>query len=296
MAQDLVSQTSLTAIANAIRTKKGVQTTYRPNQMASAINSIDADLEWTAIGYSSRPGVISDGYDYAAEIAENWDTLEGCSERFKDDRNLIFMPLVDTDVESDYSKMFYGCYSLISIPLLDTALGLNFSNMFYNCRSLITIPLLNTNGGTDFSSMFSGCHSLISIPQLDTMSGTNFNGMFQNCRTLTTVPRLQLSGATDISNMFIYCYLLENLGGFTNLGQAYSTSGSAMYLNYSKYVLNLSSSPKLTHDSLINVINYLYDIATKGCQAQKLQIGSTNLAKLTSAEIAIATNKGWTVS
>ena len=46
----------------------------------------------------------------------------------------------------------------------------------------------------------------------------------------------------------------------------------------------------------MNIINGLYDIATKGCNTQSLTIGSTNVAKLTAEEIAIATNKGWTVS
>ena len=46
----------------------------------------------------------------------------------------------------------------------------------------------------------------------------------------------------------------------------------------------------------MNVINNLYDIATKGCKSQSLQLGSDNLAKLTEEEIAIAINKGWTVS
>ena len=59
---------------------------------------------------------------------------------------------------------------------------------------------------------------------------------------------------------------------------------------------DLSSATKLTHESLMNVINNLYDIKTKGCNAQPLVLGSTNLAKLTAEEIAIATNKGWNVS
>ena len=46
----------------------------------------------------------------------------------------------------------------------------------------------------------------------------------------------------------------------------------------------------------MNAINDLYDIASAGVQPQKLVLGSTNLAKLTAEEIAIATNKGWTGS
>ena len=93
--------------------------------------------------------------------------------------------------------------------------------------------------------------------------------------------------------MFFACYALTTLGGFQNLGMAYDTSKSA---NYTYYRLNLSTSPKLTHDSLMNVINGLYDIKSKGCNPQSLVLGSTNLAKLTAEEIAIATNKGWNVS
>ena len=75
--------------------------------------------------------------------------------------------------------------------------------------------------------------------------------------------------------------------------KAFLTSQSA---NYYAYTINLSECTLLTHDSLMNVINKLYDIATSGCNTQSLTLGSTNLAKLTAEEIAIATNKGWTVS
>lgn len=97
----------------------------------------------------------------------------------------------------------------------------------------------------------------------------------------------------DISNAFYSCFSLENLGGFLNIGQAYSTTQSA---NLSVCTLDFSTCPNLTHDSLMNVINGLYDIATKGCNSQQLVLGDTNIAKLTAEEIAIATEKGWTVS
>ena len=73
--------------------------------------------------------------------------------------------------------------------------------------------------------------------------------------------------------------------------------------NYNDYTLRLSSSSQLTRDSLMSVINNLYDlnltydVANGGTlYSQQLVLGSTNLAKLTAEEIAIATNKGWTVS
>ena len=62
------------------------------------------------------------------------------------------------------------------------------------------------------------------------------------------------------------------------------------------YRLDLSPCSLLTKQSIINVLNNLYDIASKGCNTQSIVLGSTNIAKLTEDEIAIATNKGWTVS
>ena len=146
--------------------------------------------------------------------------------------------------------------------------------------------------GTSCSYMLKDFKMLSEIPNLDTSKVTNMNGMFYECSSLTTIPELDASNVTDINYMFTVNKNLTNIGGLKNLGMAYLTTQSA---NYSKYKLNLSYSP-LTHDSLMNVINNLYDIKTKGCNVQKLILGSTNLAKLTAEEIAIATNKGFNVS
>lgn len=73
------------------------------------------------------------------------------------------------------------------------------------------------------------------------------------------------------------------------------TEAYYIHENKREYTLDLSYSPLLTHDSLMNIINNLYDIKSKGVKPQTLQLGDTNKAKLTAEEIAIATNKGWNV-
>ena len=180
-----------------------------------------------------------------------------------------------------------------TIPLIDTSAVTNMTSMFYSCDYLTTIPLLDTSNVTDMRTMFWGCTSLTTIPQLDTSNVTIMHNMFTNCKNLISIPQLDTSNVAGVSSMFSNCTSLTTLGGFQNLGMAYDTNQDA---NYRSYRLDLSVCKKLTHDSLMNVINGLYDIKTKGCNSQQLILGSTNLAKLTAEEIAIATNKGWTVS
>ena len=168
------------------------------------------------------------------------------------------------------------------------------SGSYNDIRKYIkTIPLLDTSNVTDMHSMFYGCKNLISIPQLDTSKVTYMYNMFNGCKSLTTIPQLDTSNVIGVDSMLSRCTSLTTLGGFQNLGMAYSTTASA---NYGNYRLDLSVCTKLTHDSLMNVINGLYDIKSKGCNAQQLILGSTNLAKLTAEEVAIATNKGFNVN
>ena len=184
-------------------------------------------------------------------------------------------------------------YPLNNINIPDTSNVTKASYMFQNAKKLINIPQFNTSNMTDMKNMFYGCTELISIPQLNTNKAINIGYMFYNCIELTTVPLLNCNNVTTINSIFYNCRELTTLGGFENLGQAYLTTQSA---NYSNYTLNLSASSKITHDSLMNVINNLYDIATKGCNAQKLILGSTNISKLSAEEIQIATSRGWSVS
>ena len=134
---------------------------------------------------------------------------------------------------------------------------------------------------------------ITSIPQLDTSNASNFQSFLRQCSKLTDVALLDFSKATYLGYLFYETTNITTLGGFKDLGKAYSKSQSA---NNSSSTLDLSASSLLTHESLMNVINNLFDIASIGVRPQQLVLGATNLAKLTDEEIAIATNKGWNVS
>lgn len=250
--------------------------------------------DWSEIGYSAEPQSVIDGFDYAKTIYDNWDSSQtSLRQKFKNDTDIVFMPLVDTSNATDLVACFYNCPSLIYVPSLNTNNVTTLGSIFNRCYSLQKVDLFNTSNVTSFSNVFEECRSIQEIPQFDTSNSTSFENTFYNCINLKTIPQLNFSKAEKINGMFNLNTNLINLGGFLNLGQAYLTTQSA---NYSKYSLTLYGSLSLTHDSLMNVINGLYDIATKGCNAQQLVLGATNLAKLTSAEISTCTSKGWSVS
>lgn len=152
------------------------------------------------------------------------------------------------------------------------------SDMFESCAGLKTLDLsnFNTSNVTDASYMFSGTNLVsLDLSNLDFSKVNKVYYIFQNVKTLT------------------------ELKSFKNLGKGYTRTSS----NYSNYKLDLSKSTQLTHESLMSVINNLYDlnltynVANGGTlYTQDLVLGSTNMANLTADEIVIATNKGWTVS
>ena len=197
------------------------------------------------------------------------------------------------------SNMFNACINLENIDdLPSTSNVINMVSMFRYCSKLTSVPEMDTSKVTNMSVMFMGCTGLASIPQLNTSNVTDMSSMFNGCTGLTSIPSLNCSKITNISNVFGYTKIpLINIGGFLNLGKNYNISSNT---NNTQYTLNLSYLTDVTEESLINVLNNLYDIATKGCKAQQVVLGATNLAKLTStvgqAALRNAQAKGWTIS
>ena len=159
-------------------------------------------------------------------------------------------------------------------PKFDNVDGANFD--FMNCSSLIGIPKFDTRNATDLNYMFYKCSSLVTIPKFDKSNLISMEAMFYGCTSLLSVPEFYTDQVDNMNYIFSGCKSLTTLGGFLNL----------------KTNLDLSSSTKLTHDSLMNVINKAADVTSS---PKTLTLGSTNLAKLTTDEKAIATNKGWTL-
>jgi surface protein len=174
----------------------------------------------------------------------------------------------------------------------------NMSHAFVY-QPIVTIKLWDASNVTDMSSMFSGCQQLTTIPQLDTSKVTDMSSMLNYCSVLTSIPLLDCSSVTGTGDMFSYSTLsnLTDIGGFKNLK-----------VSWKNYFLN--SVPNATVESLMNVINNLWDwtdypdgkvtnpngtVVSYGT-THTLKFGTTNLNKLTAEQKAVATNKGWTLT
>ena len=168
----------------------------------------------------------------------------------------------------------------------------SFIKSFAYLYSLTEVIGMNIPNVTNFTEVFSQCSGLEKVELLNTGKIMSWSQAFSKCTKLNTLSELDGSSANYMINIFLDCTSLENFGGFKNLGKNYGQNNL-----YSGYKLVLGKTI-LTHESLMNVINGLYDlnltydVANGGTlYTQSLNLGSTNLAKLTEEEIAIATNK-----
>lgn len=163
------------------------------------------------------------------------------------------------------------------------------NNIFNECRvSNIKQRLLDcgvtfdTSQATTGESLFTSAITT-EIPAVSYENITNLKYTFYGARYCVTIDKLILraDGTNTFQSTFASCASLENIVIEGTIGQ----NG-----------FNISHSPKLTHDSLMSIINALADYsADESGTAWKVTIGATNLEKLTDEELTIARNKGWQV-
>ena len=239
-------------------------------------------------------------------------------------RNLTSIPQMDTSNVTNMGYMFSECQKLTSIPQMDTSNVTNMGYMFYNCGNLTSVPQMDTSNVTNMNYMFKWCSALTSIPQMDVSKVTNVEQMFAITTSLPSKYKslpdfnfmslknfggqssyswvygqhlnLESYGVIDCDSITDIGYVFGNssnsvltqIGGFRNLGKASSVSNT----NGNYFMI---MAPNLNYQSVLNVLNGLYDRASAGLSVLTLKLHANHLAMLSEDDIAIATNKGWTI-
>ena len=173
----------------------------------------------------------------------------------------------------------------------------------------------NAKDRSTFAYAFYGNSTPEGVTTLDfgnlsaTAAVTDFQQMLANNARIKIVDNLNTTAATSIYMMCQGATELEELRGFISLYNAsntnqtkYAFSGAPKLkrIDFADTIrqnsLNLSGSPLLERDTLLTMINCLEDKTGDTSATWAVEIGATNLAKLSAEEIAIATAKNWSIA
>ena len=230
--------------------------TYTPQEGVDGFSKVTAEFDTSNLPKVKMAGTIRVTND-CIDVNGRWNGEQ-----------IIDMSLITTFSQS----LFYICTNLKVVNLN----GWNVSNIVNMNRAFSRVSCeyldfssWNTDSLVDTQWMFSGCNST------RIMNFTNWR-----CHNLTT----------NIG-MFNACLSLISLVGGMNINEVIINNVSIMN------GLSMSSDMFLPNTidraSLRALINGLADLT--GQTAQTLTLGATLIAKLTEEDIAIATNKNWTI-
>lgn len=212
------------------------------------------------------------------------------------------IPIEFTSLTTLGNAAFYNCHKIPSAKLggTFTTLGNSSGGCFTNCYELVSVELPNTV--TTFgNACFNNCLKLESVP-LPTSLTTIGNDAFSNLPSITelTLPDTQLS----IGSYF--CYRCNNLRSL-HIGANVTISNNSVWLDSATALTYIDCTDgwipntqfnchngQLLASSIETFFTHLGD--NTGNSAKVIRLGSENLAKLTTAQKEIATNKNYTLS
>lgn len=258
-------------IADAIREKTGEVTAYKPEEIPAGIGKVHK------AGYAEgHTDGLSDGYT----VGYN----DGIDQGKASEYDRFWNAFQNNGKRTGYGRAFYGegWNETSYTPKYD--MQPTDANQMYASSNIsgIEVTTVDFSKATAGDYMLYNCPKLTRLPTISVVSLAGLNNTFSWDGALHTIDKLVLKsdGTQTFTTTFQSCGALTNLiieGTIGNNG------------------FNVSGSTKLTHESLMSIINALQDKTSVG-GTWSVTLGATNLAKLTDAEKAIATQKGWTLA
>ena len=254
---------------------------------------------------------------------------------FKGCKSLTTVEFEERDVELYLDSaafvgngVFVGCTNLRELHLPSLTPDSNIREICHDCSNLTSVTFPQTFTGTIGTSAFDGCNfSTIDLPNGITSIG---RCAFQNNKSLSnitipsnvvTIGNNAFTGCTNLEivtiqhgtqtlgdGCFYNCFLLETI----YLPNTLQNSNSLIGNNYQYFLgacsrlknvilennfitsIKLTCSTLYTADDIVEMFNALGTVPSG--ETRSFILGATNLNKLTAAQKAIATDKGWTLA
>lgn len=217
------------SIAQSITAKGGVLT--NPSDFSSysvAVDNLPTTVtDFSVIGYDSVPEPFNSGIEYAKQIKDNWDGSAMGLGKYKDNKQLVFFPVVDTSATISGSMLFQNS-SLSAAPLLNTQNFTTFANMFRGTPALIyDISSYDTTSLTQTSYMFAECDNLVKVIFPSQWGSVmQMDSMFEGCKSLKDISNIPAcTEAVLMSNMFKGCKSLTTIPDLGDTSKVTSMAG-----------------------------------------------------------------------
>ncbi len=282
MAQVLINETTLTNIADAIREKNGATDTYKPSEMAPAIQELtmaSGGIEDSLVDKSIAPSVTSYTNDRVSQVSSYaFYGLKGLQEvsfpnatavglnAFTSCKDLtsIDLPLVETVLKGAFSST--GSLTEMTFPKLTYLPGEAFRN---SGITTINAPLLEAIGtsAADYATtstggaFFQSAITNLNLPKLSSIGPYTFyyssgltnislpslvtikNNAFYRCANLTTISMPNIF--TIEKNAFYDCEALSNV----TFNPSGFTAGDYAFegCNFSTLRLNLTTTAEINN-------------------------------------------------
>ena len=225
-----------------------------------------------------------------------YDKNTGVNMSFQNSDMTAIPDYIDFEGKTSWFKCFEQCSKLKDITTLRNIKINNAESLFQYCSSLTDLSVADTWDFSDCTNMvymisYTGIVDLSVSSYWDTSKVTNMGHLLSpsNFETVGTLDCTSITGSYSYSPMYFVSSKLKNVGGFLNIKTSLENSYSSP-----------AQCPNLTKESYINIFNGLYDFTGNGEKPNssqgKIKLHSNAYTFLTDDDIAIATNKGWTVS
>lgn len=212
MSKYVIEDTTLTAIADAVREKAGTTELIQVSELPDAIAAIESGgggggiPEEALILTGNCNGKFKNNQwnwfieEYGNRITTN--NITDAGSMFNGSSELVEIPFdINISVYDVIANIFRGCSKLEKIGnIIDSSGSISrINNMFYNCKKLKEVGKLSGLRIYGATSWFDECQSLKELPVLENCSGewsTQYNAtikVFNGCMSLRTIPNSYLS-------------------------------------------------------------------------------------------------------